>query len=144
VRDKKCHAKARIKAAAAAYEQRGNSPPLTSPSASLCYLLLVTCWWYSGVMKKSPVRAVSARVGGRVQGVAFRYYAKNEADGLGLTGWVRNNDDGSVEVWAEGPEDKLNMFLEWLSRGPSHAHIDSFQKDWQPPAGKFKTFSVVI
>jgi acylphosphatase len=93
-------------------------------------------------MKKLPVKAVSARLKGRVQGVAFRYYAKNEADSLGLSGWVRNNSDGSVEVWAEGTEDNLNIFLDWLARGPSHARIDSLQKDWQPPAGKYKTFSV--
>jgi acylphosphatase len=93
-------------------------------------------------MKKPPIKAISARLGGRVQGVAFRYYAKNEADRLGLSGWVRNNDDGSVEVWAEGVEDNLTIFLDWLERGPSHAHVDSLQKSWQPPLGKYKTFSV--
>jgi acylphosphatase len=93
-------------------------------------------------MKKPPIRAISARVEGRVQGVAFRYYAKNEADSNGLYGWVRNNSDGSVELWAEGPEDKLQLYLDWLSHGPSHARVEAFHKDWHTPTGKYKTFSI--
>lgn len=94
-------------------------------------------------MKKNyPKKAFLARIEGRVQGVGFRYYAKNEAMNLGLVGWVHNNNDGSVEVWAEGPGDKLDLFLKWLNTGPSHARVDALHCDWQEPLGKDKTFSV--
>ena len=78
-------------------------------------------------------RAFYARVCGRVQGVGFRYSALQEAQRLGLAGWVRNADNGDVEVWAEGPEEQLSLFLAWLRRGPRYSHVDSVkQKDEEP------------
>ena len=93
-------------------------------------------------MKAKQEAAFSANVRGRVQGVAFRYYAQVEAERLALTGWVRNNKDGSVDLWAEGVEDDVKTFLEWLSHGPSHARIDSLKSDWQTPVKTYKSFSI--
>lgn len=56
-----------------------------------------------------------------VQGVFFRYSAKDVADGLGISGFARNEADGTVYVEAEGEEDNLNEFLKWCRQGPETA-----------------------
>jgi acylphosphatase len=78
-------------------------------------------------------RAFRARVTGGVQGVGFRYSAVREALRLGLRGWVRNVDDGSVEVEAEGASPALEDFLEWLRRGPPGAHVIDVEVHSVPP-----------
>jgi acylphosphatase len=75
--------------------------------------------------KNAPPKAVSARVSGRVQGVGFRYSAYHQARSLGLSGWVRNLQDGSVELFFQGPEEKAEAFLSWLRRGPPGARVDT-------------------
>lgn len=69
--------------------------------------------------------AFYARVSGRVQGVGFRYSAIREAHRLKVNGWVRNASNGEVEVWAEGTQEKLDAFLQWLRKGPQFSRIDS-------------------
>jgi acylphosphatase len=60
---------------------------------------------------------------GRVQGVGYRYFAQREATALGLPGYVRNLDDGRVEVYAAGPENKLDELAGRLHRGPRWAEV---------------------
>ena len=60
---------------------------------------------------------------GRVQGVGFRYFAQREAAALGLAGYARNLDDGRVEVYASGPEGKLDELAGRLHRGPRWADV---------------------
>jgi acylphosphatase len=67
------------------------------------------------------------RVSGKVQGVFFRASARAEANRLGLHGFVRNEEDGSVHAEAEGPRDSLDQFLAWCRQGPPHARIDSVE-----------------
>lgn len=67
--------------------------------------------------------AIQAVIHGHVQGIGFRYYAQSTAASLGVSGWIRNNWDGTVEVYAEGPADALARFETFLHRGPAHAHI---------------------
>ncbi|MFN2747800.1 MULTISPECIES: acylphosphatase [Bacillus] len=78
-------------------------------------------------------------VDGRVQGVGFRYFVQMEADKHKLTGWVRNLDDGAVEIRAEGPEESLKHFLNAVQKGSPFSkvtnvkveetkHIDGYQK----------------
>jgi acylphosphatase len=62
-------------------------------------------------------------VRGRVQGVGYRYFAQHAASTLGLTGYARNLDDGRVEVYAAGPEDKLSEMAGLLHRGPRWADV---------------------
>jgi acylphosphatase len=62
-------------------------------------------------------------VRGRVQGVGFRWFAQRAATELGLSGFVRNLDDGRVEVYAAGPEDKLRELAGLLYRGPRWAEV---------------------
>ncbi len=63
-------------------------------------------------------------VSGRVQGVGFRAAAQRRASLLGVSGWVRNLPDGSVEMHAEGDDDKVNEYLEWCHVGPGVARVD--------------------
>lgn len=67
--------------------------------------------------------ATHVRVTGRVQGVSFRYYAQQEAVSLGLTGWVRNDVDGSVELHLEGPWDAVDAMVDWCRQGPPAARV---------------------
>ena len=62
-------------------------------------------------------------VRGRVQGVGFRDFTQRAASGLGLTGWARNLDDGSVEVYAVGPVDKLQEMSGKLRHGPRWSDV---------------------
>lgn len=64
-------------------------------------------------------------VKGIVQGVSFRHYTKKKADDLGISGYVRNLDDGSVEIVAKG--DRLEEFLEWCRTGPKSARVDDIE-----------------
>ena len=67
--------------------------------------------------------AVSARITGRVQGVAFRAWTRNEAERRGLSGWVRNEPDGSVRALLIGPADAFSAMLEALKDGPPAARV---------------------
>ncbi len=62
-------------------------------------------------------------VRGRVQGVGFRYFVEYTAGPLGITGWVRNNDDGTVEVYAIGNADQLSQLEDGLWRGPRFSEV---------------------
>ena len=64
-----------------------------------------------------------AFVRGTVQGVAFRWHARERARELGVAGWVRNLDDGRVEAWIEGERGSVETMLDWLRHGPPSAHV---------------------
>ena len=81
-----------------------------------------------------------ATVYGLVQGVNFRYYTRRTAQSLGLSGWVANRPDGSVEVMAEGPRPALEELLAFLQNGPSHARVDRVVPEWQAATGRFGDF----
>lgn len=82
------------------------------------------------------------RIHGRVQGVAFRWYARDRARALGLTGWVRNRADGSVQAVAEGGREALEAFRDWASRGPDSARVDHLEVAWSEAAGTFTHFEI--
>lgn len=69
------------------------------------------------------MRRVRAVVTGRVQGVAFRASTVDEARRHGLTGWVRNRDDGSVELEAQGDQARIVALLAWCAHGPPAARV---------------------
>lgn len=62
---------------------------------------------------------------GRVQGVGFRFFTWQQAQKIGLSGTVRNRDDGSVEVIAQGSEKQLTQFKQWLVQGPRFAQVEN-------------------
>jgi acylphosphatase len=85
---------------------------------------------------------VEISVHGRVQGVAFRWYTRKVALGLGLKGWVRNRPDGSVQMVAEGARSDLEAFRDWSGRGPDHARVDRQDVAWSEASGKFDDFLI--
>ena len=86
------------------------------------------------------ITSVRILIRGQVQGVGFRRAAQRRALSLGLTGWVRNLGDGSVEVFATGPETPVNALLRWCSSGSERARVaavEAVNEDPQP-FGSFK------
>ena len=82
-------------------------------------------------------------VRGRVQGVYFRASAQREARRLGLTGWIKNRNDGAVEVLAEGEEDQVKDFLAWSQHGPSTARVDKVETRWRSYTGEYPDFRIL-
>jgi acylphosphatase len=97
----------------------------------------------NGAMEKSedPIRA-HVTVRGRVQGVYFRASTVYEAQNLGLTGWVRNCADGTVEAVAEGQRKKVEDWIAWCRRGPSGARVEKVEVKWLPYQGEFPAFQI--
>ena len=79
---------------------------------------------------------------GQVQGVNFRSSTKAEADTRGLTGWVRNRPDGSVEVVMEGPKEAVQQLIAWCQRGPTWARVEGLTVEWQGASGEFNEFEI--
>jgi acylphosphatase len=80
-------------------------------------------------------KAVMVKVTGRVQGVSFRWYAAQEAERLGVRGWVRNEPDGSVAAHVEGDRPAVDAMVEWLHRGPSYAAVRDVAVTEAQPSG---------
>lgn len=79
---------------------------------------------------------------GRVQGVGFRYTAERFAHDLGLTGWVKNLPDNSVEIVCEGDKATIEQLLALIQKSPLGPHIKKCACDWQKPTGEFTDFQV--
>ena len=69
------------------------------------------------------IKTVRVRIHGRVQGVFFRHHTKLMAEGLGLSGWVRNCTDGSVEAICSGSTEGVDQMIDWLHLGPDSAVV---------------------
>jgi len=80
-------------------------------------------------------------VSGLVQGVSYRYHARATASGLGLSGYVRNEEDGTVSAEAEGDKEALDRFVAWLRRGPPHARVEKVEVHPGPMKG-FSGFNI--
>ncbi len=77
----------------------------------------------------AAMRMTHVIVTGLVQGVCFRDYTRRRAFTLGLTGWVRNLPNGSVEAMLSGPTDKIAEMVEWLPQGSPHSRVDELRLD---------------
>ncbi len=88
-----------------------------------------------------PIRQ-HIHVFGQVQGVGFRYACCRQARALGLTGWVRNCADGSVELMAEGPEDAVAALRAWCARGPDWARVSRVTAATEPGGSPFRDFTI--
>jgi acylphosphatase len=82
------------------------------------------------------------RIRGRVQGVYYRASMVQEAQQAGLTGWVRNCADGSVEAVAEGSRAAIESLLAWCRQGPPGARVASVDVNWEAATGSFSGFIV--
>ena len=89
------------------------------------------------------MRRVRAIVTGRVQGVSYRATAVVHARRLGITGWVRNRREGSVELEAQGTPEAITALLAWCQHGPPSARVVGVAVEELAPAASETTFSVV-
>ena len=85
---------------------------------------------------------VHLNITGRVQGVYYRASTVQQAANLGLTGWVRNCDDGSVEAVAQGPRAKLEELIAWCRVGPPGARVSQVEVRWQTAENSFRAFTI--
>jgi len=90
------------------------------------------------------LKLVRARVFvfGNVQGIGFRFSAKQKADSLGLKGWIRNFLD-YVDAVFEGPEDKVKEMVEWCKKGPTTSRVDKIKVEFENYKGEFKDFKIL-
>ena len=91
-------------------------------------------------MDEEKTARLHAYIEGRVQGVGFRAFVQREAVKLGLTGWVRNRWDRTVETVAEGPRSDLESFLSALHRGPRASNVTGVRVSWGEAEGGYESF----
>jgi acylphosphatase len=75
-------------------------------------------------------------VSGRVQGVFFRDACREEAQSVGVDGWVRNTSEGTVEAWFEGPPSAVERLVEWCRSGARRADVDGVEAHEEDPTGQ--------
>ncbi|MBX9766298.1 MAG: acylphosphatase [Bdellovibrionales bacterium] len=78
---------------------------------------------------------------GRVQGVGFRFHTQQKASALGVLGWVRNLEDGRVEVEAHAEANIMQELVDWLKVGPANAKVENIvvqDANWDEPARAFE------
>ena len=80
---------------------------------------------------------------GVVQGVNFRAHCRGQALGVGLTGWVRNREDGSVEAVFEGDRRTIEDAIAWNQTSQPHAEVSAIEVTWSPPADEFRRFEIL-
>lgn len=88
------------------------------------------------------MKRLEAQVYGHVQGVFFRDTTRREAQRRQLTGWVRNEPDGTVRVVAEGEDEALQSFEQFLHEGSPSARVSRVESTWQDSTGEFRGFRV--
>jgi acylphosphatase len=89
-----------------------------------------------------PLKRAHVLISGRVQGVFFRAYTSEEAQALGLTGWVRNLSDGRVEAVFEGEEKRVEQMVAWCYHGPTYALVEDVHVTWEEYTGGFTSFGI--
>jgi len=86
-------------------------------------------------------KRIHLKIHGQVQGVSFRHYTKQVANKLNLTGWVKNNSDGTVELIVEGEEQAINKLKQACQKFPS-AKIDKIEENWSTCKNEFSAFNI--
>lgn len=87
-------------------------------------------------------KRICAIIKGRVQGVFYREFVRREAEGLGVSGYVRNLKDGNVEIVAEGEEKQLREFEKKFRKGPLMAFVSDVNVKEEQPTGEFEGFDI--
>lgn len=90
----------------------------------------------------ADIKRIHVIVEGRVQGVFFRAYTKDEAVRLGLSGWVRNKPDGSVEALVEGKKSDVGKMAQWFHQGSPHSYVEKVHITEEDPVGDSETFEI--
>ena len=96
----------------------------------------------TAVWESARMRRIRAIVSGRVQGVSYRVATCTEARRLGVVGWVKNRDDGSVELEAEGPDDMVAALIQWCHQGPPAALVARVAVEDITPTGAGHDFAI--
>ncbi len=95
-------------------------------------------------MSEIVLKEFYSKVYGNVQGVYFRNFAQGKARELGVTGYAKNMSDGTVEVVAQGEEEVLKHFFNFISVGPETAKVESAEISWGPlPEERFIQFDIL-
>lgn len=89
------------------------------------------------------MKRVNIKIYGEVQGVFFRHNTKKIADKLGIKGWVRNCPDETVQVIAEGNNDKIRVLINWCRRGPIGSKVRKVEVIEKEYRDEFKDFSII-
>lgn len=87
-------------------------------------------------------KRVQLLISGRVQGVGFRMSTRIKAKKLGITGWVKNLENGKVKAVAEGEKQKLEEFIKWARKGPFTAKVKDLEVNFKEHKGDFNKFSI--
>ena len=87
-------------------------------------------------------KRVNIIVSGWVQGVFFRYTTRRKAQALNLTGWVKNESDGTVKIVAEGQEEDLQALVKWCYNGIKLAKVEKVDIKWEEATGEFNQFEI--
>lgn len=127
-------------------DKRRAAPPIGGQSVSQWS----RTWPPERVRRPQPLRynrprVVIARhflIGGRVQGVGFRFFTEDAAAREGLHGWARNLPDGRVEAYVEGDRDAVERFERAIRRGPSGARVEAVEVVAAAPSGHASGFSI--
>lgn len=80
---------------------------------------------------------------GRVQGVFFRASTRDEAQTIGIKGWVKNCSNGSVEAVFEGGKNTVDKIVNWCKKGPTGAYVERVDVSWEKYLGEFNEFTIV-
>lgn len=86
---------------------------------------------------------LNIKIFGKVQGVSFRYYARQKAQELSLSGFVRNEPDGTVYIEAEGEKKNFQKFLDWCHKGPDTARVEKVDFKFSAEMKNFTEFKAM-
>ncbi len=93
-------------------------------------------------MQSDDRKRAHVRVSGQVQGVFFRDSTREKAQGLDISGYVRNTPDGDVEALFEGPTEGVEEMVRWCGQGPPHASVENVEAKDEPPGDDLTGFEV--
>ena len=87
--------------------------------------------------------AVKIIIKGRVQGVSYRYFALKQAETFNISGWVKNDDNGDVNAYAEGDREDLDQYIKYLKRGSVFARVDEVILNWEAEDKTYNDFRIL-
>ncbi len=88
------------------------------------------------------MRTVHIFVQGRVQAVGFRYYTLTQAQSIGVKGWVKNRNDGRVEIIAQGGEEPVESFIQSVKKGPRFSHVEDMKVEDLDNSTEYRSFEI--
>lgn len=82
-------------------------------------------------------------VSGKVTNVGFRFFTVGTARELGISGWVKNTENGEVKILAEGERKAIEKLIEWAKKGPPLSKVDKVEVEWQNLSEEFSSFEMI-